>query len=72
MLDPKRNLLIFSTALVVFLAIFLPPDDWGNYLGSVWVPAPASEQTEYDIWTGLGAFIGFFLPYITALFSRKN
>ena len=72
MLDPKRNLLIISTALIVFLAVFLPPDDWGNYRGGVWVPAPASEQTEYDIWTGLGAVVGFFLPYITALFSRKN
>jgi len=72
MLSPKRNLLIMSTALIVFLVVFLPPDDWGNYRGNVWVPAPPSEETEYDIWTGLGAIIGFFLPYATALFAKRK
>ena len=71
MLDPRRNLLIISTALVAFLLVFLPPDDWGNYRGSVWIPAPSSEQTEYDVWTGLGALVGFYLPYITIFFSKR-
>ena len=71
MLDPKHNLLIFSTALMLFMLVFLPPDDWGNYRGTVWVPASRGEQIEYYIWTGLGAFVGFFLPYLRGLFSRK-